>query len=64
MGEPTLNEIDDYGRSLKGEKRRIVWAVVIACLLIGGIYSGAKALYGTVDDEVPVSEKIGKVPVK
>ena len=64
MSEPTLNEIDDYAQSLKGEKKRIVWAVVIACLLIGGIYSGAKAFYTTVDDEVPVSEKIGKVPVK
>lgn len=59
MNEPTLEQIDDY-RSLRGEKRRVVTAVVTACLLIGTIYAGARALYGSVHDETP-TEKIGKV---
>ncbi|MDX1295181.1 MAG: hypothetical protein R3302_02870 [Sulfurimonadaceae bacterium] len=63
MNEPTLEKIDDYHK-LSAEKGRVVWAVVIACLLIGGIYASAKAIYGTVNDEVPTSQMIGKVPVQ
>lgn len=63
MNEPTLERIDDY-HTLSGEKRRVFWAVVIACLFIGGIYASAKAIYGTVNDEVPTTQLIGKVPVQ
>lgn len=62
MSEPTLNSIEDYNH-LKGEKKRIVWAVIIAGLIIGGIYAGAKSMYGTVNDEIK-TEKIGYFPVK
>ncbi len=60
--EPTLNTIEDYN-TLKGEKRKIVWAVILAGLIIGTIFAAAKVLYGTVDDEIH-TEKIGKMPVK
>jgi len=60
MNEPTLEQIDDY-YTLRGEKRRVVAAVVGACLIIGGIYAFAKVLYASVGDETP-THKIGKVP--
>jgi hypothetical protein len=63
MTEPTLNKIDDYN-SLAGEKRRIVWAVIVAGLVLGTIFAAAKTYYGSVDDEIVTTEKIGKVPVK
>lgn len=63
MNEPTLETIEDYN-TLAGEKRRVVWAVIIAGLLIGGIYAGAKSFFGSVDDEIPTTEKIANVPLK
>lgn len=62
MNEPNLNHIDDY-HTLQGEKRRVVWAVVVACLIVGGIFAGAKYFYDGVSDETP-TVKIGKVPYK
>lgn len=61
--EPTLSSIEDYD-TLKGEKKRIVWTVIIAGLLIGAIIVGAKYYYGDAKDSIPVEETIGKVPVK
>jgi len=61
--EPTLSSIEDYD-TLKGSKKKVVWAVIISGLLIGSIFLAAKMVYGDVEDSVPVSEKIGKVPVK
>jgi hypothetical protein len=63
MNEPSLKTIEDYN-TLSGEKRRIVWAVIIAGLIIGGIYTAAKIAYGDVSDEVPTAEKIGRIPVQ
>jgi hypothetical protein len=63
MTEPSLNKIEDYN-TLEGEKRRIVWAVIVAGLLLGTIFAVAKSYYGSVDDEIVTMEKIGKVPVK
>ena len=63
MQEPTLDKIGDY-HTLSGEKRRVVWAVIIAGLLIGAVYTAAKTAYATVDDEAPTSEQIGRVPVR
>lgn len=63
MNEPTLEAIEDY-KTLSGEKRKIVWAVVISGLIIGSIYAGAKSYYGTVDDELVTTQKIGLMPVK
>ncbi len=61
--EPTLSSIEDYN-TLKGEKKRIVWTVIIAGLLIGALIVGAKYYYGDASDSIQVEESIGKVPVK
>lgn len=63
MSEPTLDNISDYN-TLEGEKRRIVWAVIVAGLILGSIFVAAKTYYSSVDDEIRTTEKIGQVPVK
>ena len=63
MSEPTLEAIGDYN-TLSGEKRKIVWAVIIAGLIIGTVYAVAQSYYGTVDDAIVITETIGKVPVR
>ncbi|MEA1920652.1 MAG: hypothetical protein U9N52_12490 [Campylobacterota bacterium] len=62
MSEPSLHTIEDYN-TLEGEKKRIVWAVIIAGLIIGAIFATAKVIYSTVDDEIK-TEKIGYLPAK
>jgi len=61
--EPTLSDIEDYN-TLKGQKKRIVWAVIISGLIIGAIFLAAKSYYGEVDDSLPASDAITKVPLK
>jgi hypothetical protein len=61
--EPTLNSIEDYD-TLKGSKKRVVWAVIISGLIIGAIFLTAKIVYGGVEDSIPVQDTIAKVPVK
>ncbi len=61
--EPTLSKIDDYD-TLKGEKKKTVWIVILAGLLIGAIFVGARYFYGETNESIPVEESIGKVPVK
>ena len=61
--EPTLQNISDYD-TLKGEKKRIVWAVVLSGLMMGSIYVGANALFGKANDSIPTNDKIGKIPLK
>lgn len=62
MNEPNLNSIEDY-HTLSGEKKRVVWAVIVAVLIVGGIYTAAKYAFDAVDDEI-VTEKAGYLPVK
>lgn len=61
--EPTLSSIEDYD-TLKGSKKRVVWAVIISGLIIGAIFVTAKIVYGGGEDTIVVNESIGKVPVK
>ena len=63
MSEPTLKEMEDY-KKLSGEKRRVVIAVILSGLIVGGIFAIAKSVYGSPDDEVKTGEKIGKIPLK
>ncbi len=63
MSEPTLQDIGDYN-TLKGEKRRVVWAVIVAGLVIGSIYVGAKAMFSDVEDSIPVNDTITKITTK
>ena len=61
MSEPTLESIEDYD-TLKGEKKSIVWAVIIAGLLIGVAYEVATNVYGNPKDEINVKDAITIVP--
>ena len=67
MSEPTLQDIGDYN-TLQGEKKRIVWAVIIAGLIIGGIYVIVGKVYGTVDDaytpQKTLKEGVHSIPMK
>ena len=52
--EPTLEDISDYD-TLQGEKKRVVWMVIIIGLLIGVGYTLASKLF-TPDDAIIVKE--------
>ncbi|OHD92361.1 MAG: hypothetical protein A2W83_05665 [Sulfuricurvum sp. RIFCSPLOWO2_12_43_5] len=58
--EPTLSSIEDYN-TLKGPKKRIVWAVIISGLLIGAIFVAAKMYYGSTEDTITVNESISYI---
>ena len=61
--EPTLEGIGDYD-TLKGEKKKIVWAVIIAGLIIGSAYVIASKIFTNEGDNIPVEQSIKSVPVK
>jgi hypothetical protein len=52
--EPTLESISDYD-TLKGEKKRVVWMVVIIGIVIGIAYTVAAKVF-TPDDAISVKE--------
>ena len=60
MDEPRLEKMSDY-KSLSGEKRRIVWAVILAGLIIGTIYLAARS-YFIPNDTIETQETIVNVP--
>ncbi len=60
MSEPRLQDMGDYN-TLAGEKRRIVWAVILAGLIIGTIYFAAR-MYFVPDDMIKTDDSIVKVP--
>lgn len=59
MSEPRLQDMSDYN-TLSGEKRRIVWAVIIAGLIIGSVFYIAKAVF--VPTDAIETNDIVKVP--
>ncbi len=61
--EPTLRSIEDYD-TLKGDKKKVVWRVILVGLLLGALYAGAKIYYGDVSDSLPTSDSITKVPLR
>jgi len=62
MNEPTLQSIGDYD-GLKGEKRRVVRAVILAGVLIGSLYViVANSYVGDTHDAWPTDDGITKVP--
>lgn len=63
MREPTLEEIGDYD-TLKGEKKKVVLAVILAGLIMGIIYSVAYNFYDNKEDTIKVEESIRSVPIK
>lgn len=62
MTEPKLEDIGDYN-TLKGEKKRIVWAVIIAGLLIGLVYTVAYKVFDNPGDAIHVNDPITKIAV-
>ena len=60
--EPSLENIGDYD-GLKGEKRRVVWAVIVAGVLFGSIVGAVNYFYGTPSDSIK-TENVGKVPLR
>jgi len=63
MSEPKLENIEDYD-TLKGEKKRVVLAVLLAGLIIGAIYVVVDGVYGEVDDSIKTEDSIKKIPLK
>lgn len=63
IGEPRLEEIGDYDK-LKGEKKRIVWTVIIVGILIGAIYVYVNKNYGDVEGNIKTTDIIKNIPLK
>ncbi len=63
MSEPTLEEIGDYD-TLKGEKKSIVWSVVIGGLFLGVIYVVSSSYFSEVDDKIKTEDSIKYIPLK
>lgn len=63
MSEPRLEDISDYD-TLKGEKKKVVWAVVVIGILMGIIYVAAFKVYDNKEDRIEVKETIKNVPMK
>ena len=61
--EPSLENISDYN-TLSGEKKRVVWAVVVAGLVLGGIYSVASMIYDNPQGSIQTTETIHKIPIR
>ncbi|SFV67104.1 hypothetical protein MNB_SM-6-463 [hydrothermal vent metagenome] len=59
--EPTLEDISDYNK-LEGDKKRVVWAVIALCLLVGVAYTVAGKIYNAKSETIPVKEKFATVP--
>ncbi|WP_373072717.1 hypothetical protein [Sulfurimonas sp.] len=63
MSEPRLENIGDYDK-LKGEKKKVVWAVILACLTIGVIYSISYNYYDNTDENLAQEKSYQAVPMK
>lgn len=63
MSEPRLENIEDYN-TLKGEKKRVVWAVVLAGLIMGVVYGIISSLYDKSSDRIETQENIKHIPLK
>ncbi len=62
MNEPRLEDIGDYNE-LKGEKKKVVWIVVLVGLVIGILYSVAYSTFDN-DDTLEVKDSIKNMPVR
>jgi len=62
MSEPRLEDIGDYD-TLKGEKKKVVWGVIIVGLLIGVVYS---IIYTSDEnsDAIEVEKTLKTIPMK
>jgi uncharacterized protein involved in exopolysaccharide biosynthesis len=63
MGEPRLEDISDYN-TLKGEKKKVVLAVILAGLIMGVIYAVTSNRYDAAEDSIVVEETSQKIPMR
>jgi hypothetical protein len=63
MMEPTLENIEDYN-TLKGQKKKVVWAVVLSGLILGAVYVITANIYDTPQGSIDVKEKVGRIPLQ
>lgn len=63
MSEPRLEEIEDYN-TLKGEKRKVVFAVILAGILMGVVYAFAYNIFDNKDENLTSEQSINKIPMK
>jgi len=59
--EPTLESISDYNQ-LSGEKKKVVWSVVIIGLLIGVGYTVASKVFTAKSESLSVKEAFVSTP--
>jgi formate/nitrite transporter FocA (FNT family) len=62
MSEPTLESIDDYN-TLRGEKKKVVWAVIIAGLVMGIVYAVTVSFYNN-EEPTSIEKTYKKVPMR
>lgn len=63
MNEPRLEDISDYN-TLKGQKKTVVWTVVLLGLFFGLSYAIVANEFKNVDDALSVDKTFKQVPMK
>lgn len=61
--ELSLEKIDDYNGKEPKEKRKIIWLVIIFCLIIGAVFAIIKST-NQFDDYIGTKESPGIVTTK
>jgi len=51
--EPTLESISDYNKTPK-EKKKVIRAVILSGVILGGVYAAAIKIYAHPSDEIKV----------
>jgi hypothetical protein len=62
MSEPTLESIDDYN-TLSGEKKKVVFAIVISSLIMGIVYTVATSFLSH-EEPTSTDKTYKKVPMR
>ena len=63
MSEPTLEDMSDY-KNLSGDKKKIVTIVIVAGILMGILYVTIDHFFGSVDDNLNVTDSVKTVPYR
>jgi len=63
MSEPRLEDMSDYD-TLSGEKRKVVFAVIVAGIIMSIIYVLVSGYFGNVKDSIKVEDSIKYMPLK
>jgi len=62
MSEPTLENISDYN-TLRGEKKKVVFAIVISSIIMSIVYIIATSFYAQ-EEPTSVDKTYKKVPMR